>query len=111
MSDAPRRAPRSRSSTADPSAAVAALAMLVLGSLVVLLASVAEAGSLPVLLAATAVGALAVAWAGTDRGPVRPLPAPLHPSGVARSVPASTAYWCAVAAPRCPRRPRAPGRG
>lgn len=107
MSPPPRCAPRSRSSAA---AVVVGLAALVVVPLMVMLASMSDGAALT-LLAATAVGVITVVRARTDRQPVRPLPAPANPSGVSRAVPAGTAYWCAVTAPSCPRRPRAPGPG
>ncbi len=79
-------------------------------TLVVLLASATPGSALPVLLAVAAVGLLAVVRQQAGHRVVRPLPVPTHPSGVAHAVRASTAYWCAIPAPGCPRRPRAPGR-
>lgn len=77
---------------------------------VILLGTVTGASAGQVLLTAAAAGVIAVVLATTGTTAVRPLPVTPRPSGVAGAVLASTAYWCALEAPRCPQRPRAPGR-
>ena len=77
---------------------------------VVLLGTVTGASAGQVLLTAATAGVLTVVLATTAVRTVRPLPVRVHASGVPGAVPASTAYWCALDAPRCPQRPRAPGR-
>ena len=77
---------------------------------VVLLGTVTGASAGQVLLTAATAGVLTVVLATTAVCTVRPLPVRVHASGVPGAVPASTAYWCALDAPRCPQRPRAPGR-
>ncbi|GAA5035191.1 hypothetical protein GCM10023258_36790 [Terrabacter aeriphilus] len=89
---------------------VATLLTSLVATLVVLLATTGDASPLHVLVTAGAVGLLAIALTARQARPVGPVPVRARPSGVAGAVPASTAYWCAVDAPRCPRRPRAPGR-
>ena len=84
----------------------ASLAVMV----VVLLGTATGAGGAQVLLTAATVGVLTVVLATTAVRTVRPLPVRVHASGVPGAVPASTAYWCSLDAPRCPQRPRAPGR-
>jgi hypothetical protein len=90
--------------------AVETLVISLVATLVVLLATTGDASALHVLVTAGAVGLLAIALTARQARPVRPVPVRARPSGVADAVPASSAYWCAVDAPRCPRRPRAPGR-
>ena len=72
--------------------------------------TVTGAGAGQVLLTAATVGVLTVVLATTAVRTVRPLPVRVHASGVPARCPPSTAYWCALDAPRCPQRPRAPGR-
>ncbi len=88
-------------------ASLAAAVVVLLGTV---LGTVSGAGAGQVLLTAATVGVLTVVLARTAVRPVRPLPVRVHASGVPGAVPASTAYWCALDAPRCPQRPRAPGR-
>lgn len=99
---------RHRAST--DAAALPALAASLAATVVVLLGTVTGVGAGQVLLTAATVGVLTVVLATTAVRPARPVPVPVHPSGVPGAVPASTAYWCALDAPRCPQRPRAPGR-
>ncbi len=75
-----------------------------------LLASVGQAGVADVLFTAAAVGVLTALLASAAQHVVQPRPARARPTGVSGSVPATTAYWCALDAPSCPQRPRAPGR-
>ena len=77
---------------------------------VVLLGTVTGASAGQVLLTAATAGVLTVVLATTAVRTLRPLPVRVHASGVPGAVPAPTAYWCALDAPRCPQRPRAPGR-
>ncbi|GAA2470964.1 hypothetical protein [Terrabacter carboxydivorans] len=91
-------------------ALVASLAATVVVLLGTLTSSVTDASAGQVLLTAAAVGVLTAVLASTGQHVVRPLPARANPSGVSGAVPASTAYWCALDAPSCPQRPRAPGR-
>ena len=88
-------------------ASLAATVVVLLGSLT---SPVTGASAGQVLLTAAAVGVLTAVLATTTHHVVQPLPVGTHPSGVAGAVPASTAYWCALDAPSCPQRPRAPGR-
>jgi len=97
----------SSSKAALVGASLAATAIVVLGSLT---GSLTGAGAGQVLLTAAALGVLTAVLASTRQQVVRPLPVRVNPSGVAEAVPASTAYWCALDAPSCPQRPRAPGR-
>ena len=90
--------------------ALPAVAASLAATVVVLLGTVTGAGAGQVLVTAATVGVLAVVLATTAVRTVRPLPVRVHASGVPGAVPASTAYWCALDAPRCPQRPRAPGR-
>ncbi len=62
------------------------------------------------LIIAVTVGALAVLLATAGRIAPRAAPAVLTSSARAGEVDAPPAYWCALAAATCPRRPRAPGR-
>ncbi|MGO4603894.1 hypothetical protein [Terrabacter sp. 2YAF2] len=106
---------RASSTTASPvvsslPALVASLAATVVVFLGSLTSSVTDASAGQVLLTAAAVGVLTALLASTGHHVVQPLPVRAHPSGVAGAVPASTAYWCALDAPSCPQRPRAPGR-
>jgi hypothetical protein len=88
-------------------AVLAATVVVLVGSLS---ASLTDASAGQVLLSAAAVGVLGMVLATAGQHVVQPLPARANPSGVAGAVPASTAYWCALDAPSCPQRPRAPGR-
>ena len=88
-------------------ASLAAMVVVLLGTV---LGTATGAGGAQVLLTAATVGVLTVVLATTAVRTVRPLPVRVHASGVPGAVPASTAYWCALEAPRCPQRPRAPGR-
>lgn len=88
-------------------ASLAATLVVLFGSLT---GSVTHASPGQVLLTAAAVGLLTAVMASTGQHVVQPLPVRARPSGVAGAVPASTAYWCALDAPSCPQRPRAPGR-
>lgn len=88
-------------------ASLSATVVVLLGSLT---SSVTDASAGQVLLTAAAVGVLTAVLASTAQRVVQPLPVRTHPSGVSGAVPASTAYWCALDAPSCPQRPRAPGR-
>ena len=90
--------------------ALPAVAASLAATVVVLLGTVTGAGAGQVLLTAATVGVLTSVLATTAVRTVRPLPVRVHASGVPGAVPASTAYWCALDAPRCPQRPRAPGR-
>jgi hypothetical protein len=90
--------------------ALPAVAASLAATVVVLLGTVTGAGAGQVLLTAATVGVLTVVLATTAVRTARPLPVRVHASGVPGAVPASTAYWCALDAPRCPQRPRAPGR-
>ena len=90
--------------------ALPAVAASLVAMVVVLLGTVTGAGAGQLLLTAATVGVLTVVLATTAVRTVRPVPVPVLPSGVSGAVPASTAYWCALDAPRCPHRPRAPGR-
>ncbi|KRB47041.1 hypothetical protein [Terrabacter sp. Root181] len=90
--------------------ALPAVAASLAATVVVLLGTVTGAGAGQALVTAATVGVLAVVLATTAVRMVRPLPVRVHASGVPGAVPASTAYWCALDAPRCPQRPRAPGR-
>lgn len=90
--------------------ALPAVAASLAATVVVLLGALTGAGAGQVLVTAATVGVLAVVLATTAVRTVRPLPVRVHASGVPGAVPASTAYWCALDAPRCPQRPRAPGR-
>lgn len=88
-------------------ASVAATVLVVfLGSLT---ASFTGADVAQVLVTAAAVGVLTAVLASAGQRVIQPVAARANPSGVAGAVPASTAYWCALDAPSCPRRPRAPG--
>ncbi|WP_020141758.1 hypothetical protein [Terracoccus sp. 273MFTsu3.1] len=91
-------------------AALPALAASLAAAVVVILGTVTGGSAGQVLLTAMTAGVLMVVLTKTAVRTVRPVPVPLHPSGVSGSVPAATAYWCALDAPRCPQRPRAPGR-
>ena len=92
-------------------ASSAALVVVLVGSVTgALTVSLPDAGAGQVLLTAAAVGLLTAVLATAGQHVVQPLPVRANPSGVAGAVPASTAYWCALAAPSCPQRPRAPGR-
>lgn len=89
---------------------VPALVASLAATVVVIFGSLTGAGAGQVLVTAAAVGVLTAVLATTSQQAVRPLPVRANPSGVAGAVPASTAYWCALDAPSCPQRPRAPGR-
>jgi hypothetical protein len=91
-------------------AVAASLAASLAAAVVVLLGTVTGAGSGQLLLTAATVGVLTFVLATTAVRTVQPLPVRVHASGVPGAVPASTAYWCTLDAPRCPQRPRAPGR-
>jgi len=111
MSDVRERASSAAAAMPALVASLAATAVVLLGSLTSsVTGSVTDASAGQVLLTAAAVGLLTAVMASTSRQIVRPVPVRLHPSGVAGAVPASTAYWCALDAPSCPQRPRAPGR-
>ncbi|WP_330475321.1 hypothetical protein [Terrabacter sp. C0L_2] len=88
-------------------ASLAATVVVLVGSLV---GSVTDASAGQVLLTAAAVGLLTAVMASAGRQVAPPVPVRVHSSGVPGAVPASTAYWCALDAPSCPQRPRAPGR-
>jgi len=88
-------------------ASLAAMVVVLLGTV---LGTATGAGGAQVLLTAATVGLVTAVLATTAVRTVRPLPVRVHASGVPGAVPASTAYWCALEAPRCPQRPRAPGR-
>ena len=90
--------------------ALPAVAASLAATVVVLLGTVTGASAGQVLLTAATAGVLTVVLATTAVRTLRPLPVRVHASGVPGAVPASTAYWCALDAPRCPQRPRAPGR-
>lgn len=62
------------------------------------------------LIVAVTVGALAVILATAGRIAPRAVPAVVPARARAGEVDAPTAYWCALEAPTCPQRPRAPGR-
>ena len=62
------------------------------------------------LVVAMTVGALAALLATSGRLTVRAVSAVVTPDARGGEVDAPTAYWCALEAPTCPRRPRAPGR-
>ncbi|MGW5240382.1 hypothetical protein ACWEOW_15745 [Monashia sp. NPDC004114] len=85
-----------------------------LASLAFLLAVVGAAVSGPsvgqTLIVAATVAALAALLATARRIAVRATPAVVMPHARAGEVDAPTAYWCALGAPTCPQRPRAPGR-
>ncbi|MBC9821158.1 hypothetical protein [Terrabacter sp. MAHUQ-38] len=97
------------SSVAEPAfvASVALTVVVLLGSLT---ASFTDAGVVQVLLTTAAVGVLTAVLASAGRHVVQPLPVRANPTGVAGAVASSSAYWCALDAPSCPHRPRAPGR-
>jgi len=103
MSDLRRRVAATQESLAVLTAGLAA-------TVVVLLGSFTGAGPGQLLVTAAAVGVVTAVLAAAGHHVVQPLPVRAHPSGVADAVPASTAYWCALDAPSCPHRPRAPGR-
>lgn len=84
----------------------AAVVVVLLGSLT---ASFTGADVAQVLVTAAAVGVLTAVLASAGQRVVQPLAVRANPSRVAGAVAASTAYWCALDAPRSPRRPRAPG--
>jgi len=85
----------------------AAVLVVLLGALT---ASFTHADVAQVLVTAAAVGVLTAVLASAGQHVVQPLSVRASPSGVAGAVAASTAYWCALDAPSCPQRPRAPGR-
>jgi len=91
-------------------AALPALVASLAVAVVVLLGTVTGASAGQLLLTAATVGVLTLVLTTTAVRTVLPVPVPVRPSGVAGAVPASTAYWCALEAPSCPQRPRAPGR-
>jgi hypothetical protein len=91
-------------------AALPAFAASLAAAVVVLLGAVTGASAGQLLLTAATVGVLTLVLTTTAVRAVRPVPVPVRPCGVAGAVPASTAYWCALEAPSCPQRPRAPGR-
>lgn len=96
--------------TAPVPALVASLAATVVALLGSLFGSITDASPGQVLLTAAAVGLLTAVLAAAGQHVVQPVPVRVRPSGVPGAVPASTAYWCALDAPSCPQRPRAPGR-
>src|SRR5262245_20103638 len=99
------------SAAAEPMRAlVAGSAATVVVLLASLLGSVGQAGVAHVVFTAAAVGVLTALLASAAQHVVQPRPVRARPSGVSGAVPASTAYWCALEAPSCPQRPRAPGR-
>lgn len=87
-----------------------ALTASLAATIVVLSGSLVAAGPGHLLLSAATVGVLTAVLAATGRHVVQPLPVRIASTGVTGAVPASTAYWCALDAPSCPQRPRAPGR-
>jgi hypothetical protein len=104
MTQAPDRARHSRMTPA-------LIAPVVVLTAVVLMLGVASPGNLVghALVAAAAVAALAIALGHTAYAPaLRPVRVRSDRAG--GHVEAPTAYWCAVAAPSRPQRPRAPGR-
>ena len=77
----------------------------------VLLLGVASPGNLVGhALVAAAVTAVAIALGHTAYAPAALRPARVRSDRAGGHVEAPTAYWCAVAAPSRPQRPRAPGR-
>lgn len=65
----------------------------------------------PAFLAVVAAAALSVAFASAVRLASTPRPARLRSRSAVGHVDAPTAYWCALAVPVRPQRPRAPGQG
>ena len=79
-------------------------------ALVVLGGALTGQGAGQTLVVAVTVGVLATLLVRAGRPAVAALPAKTAPAARAGDVDSSTAYWCALEAPTCPRRPRAPGR-
>ena len=90
-------------------AMVAITAATVVALLGLLSASFSGAGVAQVLVTAAALGVFTAVLAGAGRNVVQPLPVSANPSRVPGAVAAPSAYWCALDAPVCPQRPRAPG--
>lgn len=62
------------------------------------------------VLAVAMVTALTTALVAVSRTAAPVVRVPTAATGASGHIQASTAYWCAVTAPRRPQRPRAPGR-
>lgn len=94
-----------------PSAAVMTGLSLVTLFMVIGASSLGSPGDhLALTVTVTAVGVLTSLWMRPAcPAPSRRLRVPAW--GASGHVQASTAYWCAVPAPRRPQRPRAPGQG